>query len=430
MADTARSLAVRLLLRTEEGGYSNLLLDQALKGAALEPADKRLCAMLYYGVTERLLTLEYIIGCYAKRPVRKLDREVRLILCLGLYQLLYCEKIPDRAAVSETVALTGVFHKKSASGFVNAVLRSFLRDGKEIRYPADKWEAKQITYSVPAALVRKVTEQLGEETADRFFANALLPPPVTIRLNTVRATVSDIAELSPVPCKMAENAYFTKISDVSGLESFRRGFFHVQDLSPQLCCKVLAPKPSETVFDVCAAPGGKTFTIAEMMEDRGRVFAFDLHEKRAGLIADGAKRLGLTCIRAQAQDAREFRSDLPQADRVLCDVPCSGVGVIRRKPEIRYKPLNDFARLPEIQYAILDNAARYVRPGGILVYATCTVLREENEGVLERFLAAHPAFKPVPLTEFGITEGFKTFTAADGDCDGFFVGRLKKEGTA
>lgn len=426
MADTARSLAVRLLLRTfADGSYSNLLLDKALADAELAPADKRLCAMLYYGVTERILTLDHIIGCYAKR---KLDAEVRFILAVGLYQLLYCEKIPDRAAVSETVALTGIFRKKSASGFVNAVLRNFLRDGKAIRYPADKWQRKQVEFSAPAELIEKLSGQLSEVIADRFFADSLLPPPVTIRLNTTRASLADIAELLPEPCGSVENGYFTKIQDVSRTESFRKGYFHVQDLSPQLCCKALHPQPGEIVFDVCAAPGGKTFTIAEMMENQGQVFAFDLHEKRVKLIRDGAERLGLTCITAQAQDAKLHRDDLPLADRVLCDVPCSGLGVIRRKPEIKYKPLADFAGLPDIQYAILENAAGYLKPGGTLVYATCTVLREENEAVIERFLAAHPEFSADALTEFGCETGYKTFTRADDDCDGFFVGRLKKEG--
>ena len=160
------------------------------------------------------------------------------------------------------------------------------------------------------------------------------------------------------------------------------------------------------------------------------MYAFDLHPNRVKLIADGAKRLGLDCIRAEAQDAKLFRDDLPQADRVLCDVPCSGLGVIRRKPEIKYKKLSDFAGLPEIQHAILENASRYLKPGGTLVYATCTVLREENEAVLERFLAAHPEFSPVPLPESDSGKGYKTFTCDDCDCDGFFVGRLKKEGEA
>ena len=202
----------------------------------------------------------------------------------------------------------------------------------------------------------------------------------------------------------------------------------LQDLSPQLCCKALGAQPGETVFDVCAAPGGKTFTIAEMMKNHGTVYAFDLHPNRVKLISEGAARLGLTCIHAEAQDAKVHRDNLPAADRVLCDVPCSGLGVIRRKPEIKYKPLQEFAGLPSIQYAILENAAGYLRPGGTLVYATCTVLREENEAVLERFLAEHPGFSPVPLTEFGCSAGWKTFSCADYDCDGFFVGRLKREG--
>ena len=182
----------------------------------------------------------------------------------------------------------------------------------------------------------------------------------------------------------------------------------------------------ETVLDVCAAPGGKTFTIAEMMENRGTVYAFDLHPKRVKLIADGAARLGLSCITAAVQDARKPREDMPAADRILCDVPCSGYGVIRRKPEIRYQPLSASERLPEIQYAILENAAHYLKPGGTLVYATCTILRRENEAVVQRFLEAHPEFAPVPLTELDRQEGWITFTPSAGDCDGFFAARLRR----
>ncbi len=428
--ESARFLAVQLLGRTEEErSYSNLLLDKALAASKLSHADKKLCAQLYYGVIERRLTLLHILRCYSKKPPEKLDAVIRNVLFLGLYQLAYCEKIPDRAAVNESVALTKQFKKASASGFVNAVLRSFLRDGKEIKLPKDRWKAMEVQYSAPAALIRTVAKERGAEFAERFFADALETPPTTIRLNPLRgaAEALEAEGFSPVPIERLTHAYTVSAADVRKSDAFQKGMFHVQDLSSQLCCAILDPQAEETVLDMCAAPGGKSFTIAERMENRGRVLSFDLHAHRAKLIADGAERLGLTCIEAKTGDASAFDPDLPQADRILCDVPCSGFGVIRRKPEIKYKPLSEFAELPDLQYAILENAAKYLKPGGTLVYSTCTVLRAENEEVVERFLQAHPDFEPVPLTEFGFTEGYATFSVLYDNCDGFFAARLRRK---
>ncbi len=426
---SARYLAVQLLMRTEEGSYSNLLLDKALSDSQLSPADKKLCAQLYYGVIERRLTLLHILRGYSKKPPEKLDSAVRNILLMGLYQLRYCEKIPDRAAVNESVVLAKQYKKASASGFVNAVLRSFLRDDKEIKPVRQKWKQYEVEYSVPAELCRHVTEERGTEFAEAFFADALQTPPITIRLNQMRGTAKALEDegLAPVPFERLANAYTISAADVRKSESFRKGMFHVQDLSSQLCCAILDPQAGETVLDMCAAPGGKSFTIAERMEDRGTVLAFDLHEHRAKLIADGAKRLGLNCITAKTGDAAQFDPDMPQADRILCDVPCSGFGVIRRKPEIRYKPLSEFAELPQLQYRILENAARYLKKGGTLVYSTCTVLRAENEDVVQRFLEAHPDFELVPLTEFGFPEGMAVFSVLYDNCDGFFAARLRRK---
>lgn len=423
--ENPRYSAVKLLMRMlSDGSYSNLLLDKTLAESEMTAADKRLCSMLFYGVTERLLTLRHIVSCYSKKPPEKLDADILCILYTGLYQLKYCEKIPERAAVNESVKLTAAFRKKSASGFVNAVLRQFLRDGKEIRMPEDRWQALEVQYSAPAELIQLIVKEHGEEAAERFLADSLKPPPCTVRLNTLRA--EDLPGMTA--CEEVPGAYFADMPDVSHMPEFREGLFHVQDIASQLCCAILNPQPGETILDVCAAPGGKTFTIAERMENQGEVYAFDLHPKRVGLIHEGAERLGLTIVHADVQDAKQPRAEMPQADRILCDVPCSGLGVIRRKPEIKYKPLSDFAGLPEIQYAILEQAAKYLKSGGTLVYSTCTVSRAENEAVVQKFLAVHPEFRPEPLTELGITEGWTTFLPGRLNCDGFFAARLKKEG--
>ncbi len=427
--ESARHLAVQLLMRTEEqGSYSNLLLDQALSASGLSGQDKKLCAMLYYGVIERRLTLHHILRGYSKKAPEKLDADIRNILYLGLYQLAFCEKIPDRAAVNESVLLARQFRKASASGFVNAVLRSFLRDGKEIRIPTQKWQAKEVQYSAPSALIRKIASEQGEAFADQFFADSLDPPPTTIRLNPLKGTAAALADagLSPEAFSRLPDAYTITCSDVRNNPAFQSGMFHVQDLASQLCCAILDPQPEETVMDLCAAPGGKTFTIAQRMQNTGSVLAFDLHEHRVKLIRDGADRLGLTCVTAAVGDAAVFDPALPPADRILCDVPCSGYGVIRRKPEIKYKPLEASEELPDLQYAILENAARYLKQGGTLVYSTCTILNRENRDVVQRFLQAHKEFALVPLTEFGFSEGMATFSAAYDNCDGFFAAKLTR----
>ncbi|MBQ8687443.1 MAG: 16S rRNA (cytosine(967)-C(5))-methyltransferase RsmB [Ruminococcus sp.] len=432
---SARRLAVTLLEQTERNeGYSNLLLDHALEESGLDARDKRLCAALYYGVLERKLTLDHIISKYSKKPPRKLDGIVLQILRTGLYQLLYMQQIPDTAAVSESVKLTKKCRKASASGFVNAVLRSFLRDEKKIALPEEPDARVSVQYSAPLWLVQMLFKDYGEEEAISFLSDALDAAPLTIRRNPLVMTeeklLAAFAEEGIEKHPLIPDAYTLKGGNIRKNSAFEQGAFHVQDAASQLCAAALDAKPGMTVLDLCAAPGGKTFTIAEYMEGTGMVYAFDLQPQRAGLIEKGAERLRLKNVQAQAGDASVWNEMLPKADRVLCDVPCSGIGVIRRKPEIRYKDRTQFADLPGIQYAILENASGYVKEDGILLYSTCTILKEENEQVVERFLNAHPEFEPEPLLpqlHEKLAAPMMTLLPSFAGSDGFFMAKLRRK---
>lgn len=427
--NNARAEAVKLLIKTvEEEAYSNLIMDKALKDSELSVQEKAFCTQLYYGVMERLLTLKYLLRVYSDKKPEKLDVPVKYILYTGLYQMKYCDKIPDSAAVNESVKLAGYFRKKSASGFINAILRKFQRAEKKIPLTGDWWQDMQVRYSAPVPLLKQITEEHGGQFAEDFFEDSLKPPPCVIRVNPLKADTEALQELHPEKLNVLDYAYKIQAADVRHTEAFRKGLFHVQDTASQFCCQmILAPEPGETILDMCAAPGGKSFTIAQIMQNRGNVYAFDLHPHRVKLIQEGADRLGLTCVHTNVQNAAQYHQDMPQADRILCDVPCSGLGVIRRKPEIKYKSLESFTELPEVQYQILENSAKYLKPGGILVYSTCTILRRENEEVVQKFLNHHPEFVPVPLKEFDSESGWITFSPAYAGCDGFFAAKLRRK---
>ena len=430
---SARKLAVQLLDRTEqEQSYSNLLLDGALSRSQLEERDKRLCASLYYGVIERRITLDTVISHYSKQPLRKLDGTVRNILRLGIYQLLYCDQIPSRAAVNESVKLTKTCRKSGASGFVNAVLRSFLRDDCRIPYPKEKKAAMAVKYAVPQWLLEQLLAAYGTEKTEAFLTDALQPAPRYIRINPVACTGEALEQAlgeSAVPT-MLEGAYRLCAGDIRSLPEFQKGWFYVQDLASQICAMALGAEAGETVLDLCAAPGGKTCTIAAGMAQSGHVYAFDLAPHRVKLIEANVQRLGLKNVTAAQGDATRFLPEYAGADRVLCDVPCSGMGVLRHKPEVKEKQPEELKSLPPLQLSILENGARYVKDGGILQYSTCTVLPAENEVVVEQFLERHPEFLPEPVApEFGEAFASPMLTILPELCgsDGFFIAKFRKK---
>lgn len=440
----ARSAALKGLLRVDgEAGYSNLVLDSVLDAEPFSPQDRALATALFYGVLEHRIPLDFIIGSYSSRPVQNLSPTVREILRLGVYQIQWMKKIPPSAAVNESVKMAKKNGEYRSAGFINAVLRNFLRNPKKVRFPQPEKEPlkyRSIFYSCPKTLISFWQKKYGTACTDHILEGMSEKADAFIRVNNTRISEQQLIEKLHVEGIEAE-----PVSGFSGAlrvqepgklhrsACFQSGLFHMQDLSSQLCCEMLAPKPGERIYDVCAAPGGKTFTIAERMENKGQILSFDLYPGRVGLIAEGASKLGLSAVHAAVRDAAESDEPLEPADRVLCDVPCSGLGVIRRKPEIRYKFPITIDSLPDLQYRILCKSSGLVKSGGVLIYSTCTLSPDENFGVTERFLKSNPSFEPLALPlppvvtrEIKEPENQITLIPQKHGPDGFFISAFRK----
>ncbi|MGN1110364.1 MAG: 16S rRNA (cytosine(967)-C(5))-methyltransferase RsmB [Oscillospiraceae bacterium] len=437
MAD-ARYTVLNLLLKMESSNsYSNILLNSALSEQDLSPRDRAFAAALFYGVIERKMTLDYIIGQNSRVPLHKIQPEALNILRMGIYQLMYMPSVPDSAAVNESVKLCKRMKLFGAQGFVNGLLRNFARNGKKVDYSAlDTVTRLSTEFSCPEWIARKFSEEYGEENAVKALKASLGAPPLFARVNTTKIDEERLidelkregvkASLYP---KLAACIRLENSGDIEQLESFKAGLFHIQDISSQLCCLTLRPILNETVLDICAAPGGKTFTMAELMGNHGRVISMDLYEQRVGLIQGGAERLGLNIVEARVNNATRFNEELPMADKVLCDVPCSGLGVIRRKPEIKYKDEHEFDELPVLQKRILEISAQYVKVGGTLVYSTCTLSRAENDEVAQAFAAEHSEFSPIVQTvpfEGAENSFMRTYFPDEDGGDGFFTASFRR----
>lgn len=408
MAADARRAAVEALLQVNHGGgYSNIVLDNLLKSGALSAQDQVFATRLLYGVVERRLTIDFALEQCASMPLKRMHPAVLEILRLGVYQLLYMDRVPASAAVNEAVKLTRELQQAKASGFVNGVLRGVERKKDKLfaSLPADD-AGDAIRYSCPQPLIALWKRAYGADTARALLERINDPPETILRMNTLKITEEEFRRrleeegvsyrLDPdLPgCYRLPNG-----ADGKRLAKIVKNCYYHQDTASQIDCLALEARPGERVADVCAAPGGKSFTLAQWMENRGALLAGDLYAAKCEGMEARAAELGVEILQTVVRDASAPCPE-PLAgafDRVLCDVPCSGLGVIRRKPEIRYKPLEEFASLPELQYTILERSARLVRPGGALQYSTCTLNPAENEEVAQRFLRAHPEFRPRPL---------------------------------
>ncbi len=420
----ARKIAVDALLRVNtDHGYSNIVLNKIFKeNTTLSSEDKALAAALFYGVLDRKITLDYVLNSLTKTPFKKVNYFTAEVMRVGLYQIMYMDKIPNSAAVDEAVKLVKKSRESRNSGFVNAVLREAIR--RENLLPTgESIKDLSVRYSVPEWIVNEFISGHGKETATELLKEFLKVPKVSLRVNTLKTSAEDLKnELEKIGCKSAIHSELPALImdggfDTEKSEQYKKGLFHTEDISSQYAAYTLKAKKGERILDMCAAPGGKSFYMAEDMENAGELVSCDIYPKRVELIANGAKRLGLDIINPTVADATVYNKRLGKFDAVLCDVPCSGLGTIGRKPDLKYKPITDFKELEKIQQAILSNAVNYLNDNGRIVYSTCTLRKEENEQNIEGFLAEHKDFK---------LEYSHTFMPHIDGTNGFFVALLSR----
>ena len=436
----ARETALNVLMACrKDGAWSNGILKEYTQRDGLDRRDAALCARLCYGVLQNRRRLDHYLSQLLTGKLKDLHPLVRDILHLGLYQILDLSKIPPSAAVNESVALAKKYcpRQKYAPGLVNGVLRSAIRQ-KEQLLPPETLEDK---YSHPSDLIALLRAYVGEQRLEPMLkANNDIPPTV-VQVNTLRTDAERLMGLLEAEGVLAEKhpwladcLVLGNTGSIEKLDAFRNGLFYVQDAAAKLSvlCAQL-PKDGGDVLDCCAAPGGKSFAAAMAMGGKGSITSCDIHEHKIGLIRAGAQRLGFENISAHVRDAAQFCPEWEEKmDAVIADVPCSGYGIIRKKPDIREKSPDDMKQLPQLQLQILKNQARYVRPGGVLLYSTCTLVRRENEGVVEKFLAACPEFtiEPLPLPPVfpENTSGMLALVPGEYDTDGFFICRMRRKG--
>ncbi len=433
---SAREVALLALSAFErQGAWSDGFLKKSIRSAGLNGRDAALCTRLCFGVMQNRMRLDFYLCQFSTVPLEKLEERVRQSLRLGAYQICCLDRIPHRAAVNESVNLARKYARHPrAAGLVNGVLRSLARSRDKLPIPPDL----ATRYSHPSWLVESLISQLGREGAEALMAENNGQPPTCAQVNTCRFSAEEVRkrlEQEGVETEfhpwLPDCLLLTGTGDLERLKSFQEGAFYIQDPAARLAVLASEPQQGMQVLDVCAAPGGKSFAAALAMSDIGSVLSCDLHPHKERLIQAGKTRLRLQSIQTTTWDAKCWNKDWKNTfDLVIADVPCSGLGIIRKKPDIRYKDPESIARLPEVQGAILETAAHYVKPGGVLLYATCTVLVEENSAVVSQLLDRNPEFQleafqlPGPI---GCVEtGQITLWPHLHRTDGFFFAKLRR----
>lgn len=432
---SARNTALAALIACRKNdAWSDGVLKDYIRRDRLDSRDAALATRLCYGVVQNRLLLDFYLTEFVKGGLRKLQPVVQDILRLGVYQIVFMDRIPPSAAVNEAVEQGKRYANPRAAGLINGVLRSVLRAGKDLPQPSDL----STRYSHPEGLVELLRDNVGEDLLESLLQSHNTSPATVVQVNPLKTTEADLCRrwdeqgVTYVPHPWMPGCYeLSGTGNLEQMDTFRDGSLLVQDAAAKLPAVVADIEPGMSILDCCAAPGGKSFAAAMALQNRGKLISCDIHPHKIQLIEKGAERLGIETLTAQVQDASAFNPQWENAmDVVLADVPCSGLGTIRKKPDIRYKALKPLEGLPAVQRRILDNVCRYVRPGGVLVYSTCTILHRENEDIVDSFLREHPDFaaERMALPE-GLGAGAVsrlTLLPCVHQCDGFFVAKLRK----
>ena len=434
----ARETALNVLIACrKEGAWSNGVLKEYLTRDRLDRREAALATRLCYGVLQNRLKLDFYLQQLLTGKLKDLHPAVRDILHLGLYQIFETDKIPESAAVNESVALAKKYcpRQKFAPGLVNAVLRTAIRNRDTLQQPKGYAER----YSHPQRLIDLLKGYVGKERLEPMLQANNAAPATIVQVNTLRVTTQALmARLSEEGVSAEPHSWMPDCLVLSGfgnleqLPAFREGLFYVQDPAAKLSVLCAQVPQNAAVLDCCAAPGGKSFAAAIAMAGTGTICSCDVHSYKTALIENGAARLGIRNLTVHCADATVFCPQWERAmDAVIADVPCSGYGIIRKKPDIRYKDPASMKDLPRLQLQILKNQARYVKPGGLLLYSTCTLVRQENEGVVEAFLKDNPEFTTEPLPLPGVfpknTDGMLALVPGQYDTDGFFICRMRRK---
>jgi len=445
--DIARETALKILYEiNEKGAYSNIALNKYLSSHELSERDRAFITELVYGVVKWKLTLDRTVAACSDIKMERLSPWIKNILRIGTYQLLFLTKVPPSAAVNESVKLARRYGHNASAGYVNAVLRNIAGGGGKDIVPdraVDPVGYLSVRYSYPKWIADKFMELFGEEFAESLLEAGNRVPDLTVRANTLKTSAEGLVNalknegVEASPGRYVSDAVIIKSQvSVTRLKAFRNGLFQVQDESSMLPAAVLAPQPGEKVLDACSAPGGKATHMAQMMQNKGLITAMDIHEHKLKLIEDAAGRLGTDIIRTELHDAA---IPVPQHegayDRVLLDAPCSGLGIIRRKPDIKWARDNrDIGSITGLQRRLIDSVSKAVKPGGVMVYSTCTLLPEENECIVRDFLNNNDEFYEDDITAYlppGLAKHarggmIQVYPNRDG-IDGFFVARLARK---
>lgn len=446
MIDKAREIALKTIVEIEkEEGYSNLVLNKVIKESKKQLTEKdiSLISELVYGVITWKITLDEIIKKYSKIKLKKISIWILNVLRIGIYQIIFLDKIPKSAAVNESVNLAKRYGHYASSNFVNAILRKVEKsDYEELKQIENNEERISKMYSMPEWIIKELKIGRDLPEVEEICKNLCKKPKINIRINKLKTNVEKLKkelekqkiEYKEIAKEIPEFLELEKIKDIENNELFKKGYFTIQDISAGLTAKILSPKENEIILDSCSAPGGKTTYMAEIMNNKGKIIACDIYKHRLELINENAKRLGINIIETQEMDASKYKEENKEKfDKILLDVPCLGIGVIKRKPDIKWqRKEEDIKEISYSQKTILENCSKYLKKGGELVYSTCSILEKENKNVIEKFLESNKNFEiieikaPEIFEKYCTKEGYLAINPTEKN-DGFFICKLRKK---